>query len=83
MIGFSRLLKKNSGTIARDRLKVVLMSDHMNCSPDVIELIKRDIFRVLRKHLDIETAQVNIQIDISKKTEQGVKNVKTIQIKGL
>lgn len=78
-----RLLGKNSGRIARERLKVVLLSDHMNCAPEVIGLIKRDMRRVLRKHLEIDTAEVNIQIEISKKTEQGVKNVKTIQIKGL
>lgn len=80
---FSGFLRKNSGSIARERLKVVLLSDHMNCPPELVDLIKQDMLRVLKKHLDIDTAEVNIQIEISKKTEQGVKNVKTIQIKGL
>lgn len=80
---FRRLHKKNSGGIARDRLKVVLLSDHMNCTPEVIDLMRQDMLRVLRKHLEIDAAEVNIQIEISKRTKQGVKDVKTIQIKGL
>ena len=32
--------KKSSGTIAKDRLKLLLVSDRANCSPDVMEMIK-------------------------------------------
>ena len=35
--------KKSSGTLAKDRLKLVLISDRANCSPDVMENIKNDI----------------------------------------
>ena len=29
--------KKNSGDIAKDRLKLLLVSDRANCSPEVME----------------------------------------------
>lgn len=29
--------KKTSGDIAKDRLKLVLVSDRANCSPDIME----------------------------------------------
>lgn len=75
---------KNSSGIARDRLKVVLLSDRMNCSPQKIRLIKRDIVRVLGKYLEIDdTLNVEVRLDITREIEQGVKDVKTIQIKGL
>lgn len=80
---FSRWHRKNSGGIARDRLKVVLLSDHMNCPPETLDLIRQDMLRILKKHLEIDPSDVNIQIEISKRTKQGAKNVKTIQIKGL
>ena len=35
--------KKNSGEIAKDRLKLLLISDRANCSPEIMEAIKNDI----------------------------------------
>lgn len=69
--------------MARERLKGVVLADRMNCSPEVIELIKHDITRVIEKYLDLDTANVEVHLDITSEAEQGVKNVKTIQIKGL
>jgi len=83
-MNFRGLLHKNSSGVARDRLKVVLLSDRMNCSPEIVKLIKRDIVRVLGKYLEIDnTLNVEVRLDITREIEQGVKNVKTIQIKGL
>ena len=36
----SFLRKKQSGSTAKDRLKLVLVSDRANCSPETMELIK-------------------------------------------
>ena len=44
--------KKTSGDIARDRLKLLLVSDRANCSPDVMEMIKNDIIQVISKYPD-------------------------------
>ena len=32
--------KKSSGNVAKDRLKLVLVSDRANCSPDIMEQIQ-------------------------------------------
>ena len=40
---FELFKKKNSGGVAKDRLKLLLVSDRANCSPDVMEMIKNDI----------------------------------------
>ena len=34
--------KKTSGQAARDRLKLVLVSDRQNCSPEIMDRIKND-----------------------------------------
>lgn len=44
---FDLFKKKNSGDVAKDRLKLLLVSDRANCSPDVMELIKNDIINVI------------------------------------
>ena len=45
-MGFMDFFKrKSSGDVAKDRLKLLLVSDRANCSPDVMELIKNDIIK--------------------------------------
>ena len=39
--------KKSSGEVAKDRLKLLLVSDRANCSPELMEQIKNDIIQVL------------------------------------
>ena len=46
--------RKSSGDIAKDRLKLVLVSDRANCSPDVMEMIKNDIIQVISKYMEID-----------------------------
>ena len=38
--------KKNSGEVAKDRLKLLLISDRANCSPEVMEAIKMILSRL-------------------------------------
>lgn len=54
--------KKNSGDVAKDRLKLLLVSDRANCSPEIMEMIKNDIIQVISKYMDIDTEALNIQI---------------------
>ena len=35
--------KKTSGNVAKDRLKLVLVSDRANCSSEMMEMMKNDI----------------------------------------
>ena len=54
--------KKSSGTLAKDRLKLVLISDRAKCSPDVMENIKNDIIKVISKYMEIDCEGLDIQI---------------------
>ena len=54
--------KKTSGDIAKDRLKLVLVSDRANCSPDIMEMIKNDIIQVISKYMEIDAEGLDIQI---------------------
>lgn len=54
--------KKNSGDIAKDRLKLLLISDRANCSPDIMEKIKNDIIQVISKYMEIDAEGLDIQI---------------------
>ena len=54
--------KKSSGDIAKDRLKLLLVSDRANCSPEVMEKIKNDIIQVISKYMEIDAEGLDIQI---------------------
>jgi len=54
--------KKSSGDVAKDRLKLLLISDRANCSPEMMELIKNDIIKVISKYMEIDCEGLDIQI---------------------
>lgn len=54
--------KKSSGEVAKDRLKLLLVSDRSNCSPETMELIKNDIIKVISKYMEIDSDGLDIQI---------------------
>lgn len=54
--------KKPSGNIAKDRLKLLLVSDRSNCSPEIMEKIKNDIISVIAKYMEIDGEGLDIQI---------------------
>ena len=54
--------RKSSGEVAKDRLKLLLVSDRSNCSPETMELIKNDIIKVISKYMEIDSEGLDIQI---------------------
>ena len=59
---FRLFRKKTSGNIAKDRLKLLLISDRANCSPEIMEMIKNDIIKVISKYMVIDADGLDIQI---------------------
>ena len=54
--------RKSSKEIAKDRLKILLISDRVNCSQEMKEMIKHDIAQVISKYMKIDTQSMEIQI---------------------
>ncbi|ERL03347.1 cell division topological specificity factor MinE [Mitsuokella sp. oral taxon 131] len=54
--------KENSGKIARDRLKVVLIHDRANISPEVMDNLKNDIIRVISNYMEIDQRDMEISL---------------------
>ena len=63
MLFFSKIKKKmRSGAIAKQRLKTLLISDHADCSSDIIDAIKEDLCQTLSRYIEIESKQTNLDI---------------------
>lgn len=54
--------KTSSSETAKDRLKLVLIQDRINCSDDVLEKIKSDIIEVLAKYAEIDMDELNVEM---------------------
>lgn len=62
-MGFTDFFKKKtSSNVAKDRLKLVLVSDRANCSPELMEQMKNDIINVISKYVEIDTDGLDIKI---------------------
>lgn len=55
--------RKSSREVAKDRLKILLIADRVNCSPEMMELIKADIAKVISKYMKIDADNIEIQIN--------------------
>jgi len=61
--------RKSSREVAKDRLKILLISDRVNCSQEMLDLIKQDIARVISRYMMIDAQ--NMEIQISKSSAKG------------
>ena len=43
-------------------MKLLLVSDRANCSPEIMEQIKNDIINVIKKYMEIDCDGLDIQI---------------------
>ncbi|NLV35051.1 MAG: cell division topological specificity factor MinE [Clostridiaceae bacterium] len=58
--------KKNSKDVAKDRLKLVLIHDRANVSPQFLEMIKSEIIKVISSYMDIDESALDIQLTKTK-----------------
>lgn len=59
----SFLRKNKSSNIAKERLKVLLVSDRAGCSPETLDLIKKDVINVISKYIDIDKEESTVKIE--------------------
>ena len=63
--------KQSNSSIAKDRLKLVLVSDRAGCSPEVMEKIKNDIIAVISNYIEIDLDGLDIKITQNPDEETG------------
>jgi cell division topological specificity factor len=53
---------KASKDTAKDRLKLVLVHDRANVSPQFLEMVKSEIIKVIRNYMDIDEETLEITV---------------------
>ena len=54
--------KKRSAGYARDRMKLLPLSERIDCSPQMMQMLKSDLIHTVKKYLTIEEEQVKLKI---------------------
>ena len=79
---------KTSGHIAKDRLKLLLVSDRVSCSPQTIQMLKNDVIKAAGKYIPVDSGKVRVCFQqsppsltatIPLKTDKHVLNVQMLQ----
>jgi cell division topological specificity factor len=55
--------REGSGAMARERLRLVLLSDHLALAPDVVDALKAELLNVISRYVDIDPAQAEVSFE--------------------
>jgi len=83
MIDFFRTLFRPaapSGATAKERLRLVLLSDHLSLAPDVVEALKRDLLEVISRYVEIDSDHADVTFE---HREREVAMLASIPIRGV
>lgn len=77
-MGFLRSLftrEPSSAALAKQRLQVVLVQDHLSMAPGTMEAIKAEIMAVISRHLDIDPDGVEVAVERRGHNDELVANI--------
>ena len=72
---------EGSGQRAKDRLKIVLIHDRTDISPQLLNNLRDEIVTVLTKYMEIDREKIEIDLDRDEKAVALVANIPVIKIK--
>ncbi|NYE57261.1 MULTISPECIES: cell division topological specificity factor MinE [Carboxydothermus] len=55
--------QQNSKTMAKERLRLVLVQDRTNVSPELLQNLKEDLIAVITKYMEIDEKALEVNID--------------------
>jgi cell division topological specificity factor len=65
----------SSAQLAKQRLQVVLVQDHLSMAPGTMEAIKNEIMEVISRHLDIDPDGVEVAVERRGHNDELVANI--------
>ena len=61
---FNKLFgRQASGATAKERLRLVLMSDHLSLAPEMVESMKRDLIEVISRYVQVDRAKIDVHFE--------------------
>ena len=83
---FSRMMgtkEASSKNIAKERLRLVLVHDRSNVSPQLLENLKEDMIEVISKYMEIDRKNMEVNLNSDDQSVALVANIPVNKIKRL
>ena len=55
--------RQPSGATAKERLRLVLMSDHLSLAPELIDAMKRDLVDVISRYVEVDREKIDVHFE--------------------
>jgi len=70
-----------SGATAKERLRLVLLSDHLALAPDVVESLKTDLLEVISRYVEVDIEHVDVTFEQREHEVAMLANVPILSLK--
>ena len=67
--------KPPSSATAKERLRLVLLSDHLSLAPDVVEALKHDLIEVISRYVDVDATNCDVTFEQQEKQVAMLANI--------
>lgn len=71
----------SSKNVAKERLRLVLVHDRADVSPQLLENLKEDLIKVISNYMEIDEKALEVNLDTSDNTVALVANIPVIKMK--
>ncbi len=55
--------RTSSGATAKERLRLVLLSDHLSLAPDVVESLKHDLIELISRYVEVDVPNCDVTFE--------------------
>jgi cell division topological specificity factor len=85
MIDFVEFLKRlfgqsSSSATAKERLRLVLMTDHLELAPEMIEAMKRDLVDVISRFVEVDRDRIDVSFERQDRTLAMLANIPIVSV---
>lgn len=82
MIEFFRKLfgQPGSSSTAKERLRLVLMSDHLTLAPEMIDKLKSDLVDVISKYVEVDRDKIEVNFEEQDKALAMLANIPILSV---
>jgi cell division topological specificity factor len=67
--------KPSSSATAKERLRLVLLSDHLSLAPDVVEALKHDLIEVISRYVEVDASNCDVTFEQREKQVAMLANI--------
>jgi cell division topological specificity factor len=73
--------RESSSATAKERLRLVLLSDHLSLAPDVVENLRRDLIAVISRYVEVDEAHCDVSFEQQDSAVAMLANIPILKMK--